>query len=218
MWFKRRPRPPTRTDRWAAFAASSAAKPIDGAGERLRRFLDLNDGTLRHVHVWRRSDRPSLHMFDLVRVRSGPSGSHVTWSTWALVQSRGRLVGASFRAAPRRDPVIESLEASRSGALPVRFPARPDVDAALSVLARDPLEVRGLLTASVLDLLLALTAFGPSVRVVAADHHLVAHVEVAEGDDPAQLLPFGETLVQLASTLHPAVMPSIDDADFLDVD
>jgi hypothetical protein len=217
MWFKRRPRPPTRTDRWAAFAAATDAKPIDGASERLRRFLDLHDGELRHLHVWRRPGAPSLHMFDLVRVRTGPAGSHVTWSTWGLVQSRSALVGASFRAAPRRDPVIESLEASRSGASPVRFPARPEVDAALAVLARDPLEVRGLLTAPVLDLLVSLTAVSPSARIIAAEHHVVGHVDVAEGDDPAAFLAFGEGLIVLATVLQPAVAPRIAGDDFLDL-
>ena len=215
MWFRSRPHPPSRADRWAAFARQVEAQPAGSAAERLRRFLDLDDAEVRHVHVLRRPGQSSLYLFDVVRTRAGPSGRVVRWSGWGLVRSDRVVSPVSFRAAPRREPVLEGLEASRTGASRVDLSARPDLDAELAVLARDPAAARALLIPAVADVLRRLVDLGPSAAVVAGERHLLAHVDVDEADDPAQLLPLATDLMSLAALLPVASPPSIDEDDFL---
>jgi hypothetical protein len=215
MWFRRPPRTPTRTDRWADFAARIEAHDASAAAERLRRFLDLDDAELQHAHVLRRASQPSLYLFDVVRRRVGPSGQVVRWSTWALVRSDRPLSPVSFRVGPRRDAVLEALEASRTGAVRVDLTGRPEVDAALAVLAREPAAALALLTPAVTDVLQRMTAVGPGAGVVVAERHLLAHVDVEEDGDPADVMPLAADLLALSALLprHPHV--TIDEDDFL---
>ncbi|MDA0699968.1 MAG: hypothetical protein O3A02_02010 [bacterium] len=213
MWFRRAPRAPTRADRWAAFAATIEAQSADAASERLRRFLDLDDAELLHAHVLRRSGQASLYLFDVVRRRVGPSGQVVRWATWALVRSDRPLSPVSFRVAPRREAVLESLEASRTGATRVDLAARPEVDAALAVLARDPTAARSLLTPAVTDVLERMVSVG-SVAVVVGERHLLAQVDTEEDADPAEVMPLAADLLALSALLPSPPTVTIDEDDF----
>jgi hypothetical protein len=215
MWFRRPPRTPSRAARWAAFAAKIEAHDASAAAERLRRFLDLDDAQVRHVHVLRRASQPSLYLFDVVRQRVGPSGQVVRWSTWALLRSDRPLSPLSIRVAPRRDAVLEALEASRTGAERVDLSTRPEVDAALAVLARDPAAARVLLTPAVTDVLQRMAAAGPGAGVVVAERHLLAHVDVVEDGDPADVMPLATDLLALSALLPLDPHVTIDEDDFL---
>jgi len=215
MWFRRAPRPPNRADRWAAFAATLEAQSADAAAERLRRFLDLDDAELLHAHVLRRAGQPSLYLFDVVRRRAGPTGQVVRWSLWSLVRSDRPLSPVSFRVAPRREAVLESLEASRTGATRVDLAARPEVDAALAVLARDPGAARALLTPAVTDVLERMVAAGPGAAVVVGERHLLAHIDAAEEGDPAEVLALATDLLALSALLPRPTTVTIDEDDFL---
>jgi hypothetical protein len=215
MWFRRPTRPSARADRWAAFAAAMEAQDAAAAAERLRRFLDLDDAELHHAHVLRRPGQASLYLFDVVRRRSGPNGQVVRWSTWALVRGDRPLSPSSFRVAPRREAVLEALEASRTGAQRVDLGARPEVDAALAVLARDPTAVRALLTPAITDVLMRMVSLGPGAGVVVGERHLLAHVDVDEAGDPAAVMPLASDLLLLSALLPASTAVTIDEDDFL---
>jgi hypothetical protein len=215
MWFRRRPTDPSRADRWAAFASRLGASPADDVAERLRRFLDLDAAEVLHVHALRRPEAPTLYLFDVVRRRRGPTGEVVRWSAWCLVRGERPLAPASFRATARRDGVLESLEASRSGAVRVDLGAFPEVDAALAVFARDAVAVRAALTPPVTLGLVRLVAAGPDAVVTVGEHHLIGRMDVEEAGDPADLEPIAEGLVDLAARLAEAAPVAIDEDDFL---
>ena len=218
MWFRRPPSSsPARADRWRAFAATLEAQPAEGAAERLRRFLDLGDAEVRHAHVLRRSGQPSLYVFDVVRRRAGPAGEVVRWSSWVLVRSERPISPVSFRVAPRREAILESLEASRIGATRVDLGSRPDLEARLAVLARDPTAVRALLTPAVTEVLQRMVAAGPGTAVVAGERHVLAHVDVTEDADPAALMGLVSDLLFLCTLLPIAGPATVDPGDFLDL-
>lgn len=215
MWFRRRPAEPTRADRWAAFAARLGAGPADDVGERLRRFLDLDDAELRHVHVRREPGAPSLFLFDVVRRRRGPAGEVVRWATWGLVRGESPWGVASFRATARREAVLESLDASRSGAVRVDLGAFPDVDRALAVFARDAVAVRAALTPSVTTLLARLVAVAPGATVTVGERHAIGKVPVDADGDPAALEAVAHDLLALAAALAARSAVAIEEDDFL---
>jgi hypothetical protein len=215
MWFRRRPRDPSRADRWSAFAARLGAAPADDVAERLRRFLDLDEAELLHVHALRRPDAPTVYLFDVVRRRRGPTGEVVRWSAWCLVRGDRTLAPVSFRATARREAVLESLEASRSGAVRVDLGAFPEVDAALAVFARDAVSVRAALTPPVNVVLARLVAVGPGGVVTVGERHLIGRMDVEEAGDPADLAPLADGLLELAARLSEAAPVAIDEDDFL---
>ncbi len=215
MWFRRRPRDPSRADRWTAFAARLGAVAADDVAERLRRFLDLDEAELHHVHALRRPDTPTVYLFDVVRRRRGPTGEVVRWSAWCLVRGERPLAPVSFRATARREAVLESLDASRSGAVRVDLGAFPEVDAALAVFARDAGAVRAALTPPVTLALAQLVAAGPGAVVTVGERHVIGHVDVEEAGDPADLEPLADGLLDVAARLSDAVPVAIDEGDFL---
>ncbi len=215
MWFRRRPRDLSRTDRWAVFASRIGAAPADDVAERLRRFLDLDEAELRHVHALRRPEAPTAYLFDVVRRRRGPTGEVVRWTGWCLVRGERPLAQVSFRATARREAVLESLEASRSGAVRVDLGAFPDVDAALAVFARDAAAVRAALTPPVTLALAGLVAAGPGAVVTVGERHLIGRVDVEEAGDPADLEPLADGLLGLAARFSDAVPVAIEEDDFL---
>jgi len=215
MWFRRRPRDPVRADRWAAFASRIGAVAADDVAERLRRFLDLDEAEVRHAHALKRIDAPAVYLFDVVRRRRGPTGEAVRWSAWCLLRGERPLAPVSFRATARREAVLESLEASRSGAVRVDLGAFPEVDAALAVFARDAVAVRAALTPPVTLALARLVAAGPGAVVTVGERHVIGHVDVDEAGDPAELQPLADGLLDLAARLSDAVPVAIDEDDFL---
>ncbi|MFN2321389.1 MAG: hypothetical protein ABR510_00325 [Trueperaceae bacterium] len=215
MWFRRRPRESVRADRWAAFASRIGAVAADDVAERLRRFLDLDEAEVRHAHALKRTDAPAVYLFDVVRRRRGPTGEAVRWSAWCLLRGERPLAPVSFRATARREAVLESLEASRSGAVRVDLGAFPEVDAALAVFARDAAAVRAALTPPVTIALARLVAAGPGAVVTVGERHVIGHVDVEEAGDPAELQPLADGLLDLAARLSDAVPVAIDEDDFL---
>ena len=123
----------------------------------------------------------------------------------------------SFRVAPRRDAILESLEASRIGATRVDLASRPELDSVLAVLARDPAAARALLTPAVTEVLQRMVAAGPGAAVVAGERHVLAHVDVLEDDDPAALLGLVSDLLFLCTLLPIASPATVDPGDFLDL-
>lgn len=215
MWFRRRPRDPDRADRWTAFATRLGAVSADDVAERLRRFLDLDDAELRHVHALRSPGAATVYLFDVVRRRKGPTGEIVRWTAWGLVRGERPFAPVSFRATARRDAVLESLEASRSGAVRVDLGAFPEVDAALAVFARDAGAVRAVLTPPVTLALAELVAAGPGATVTVGERHVIGRVDVEEEGDPGDLEPLAHGLLDLADRLAHADPVAIDEDDFL---
>ena len=216
-WFWRRRRRPTRAERWRAFAEELAAQNAEAASDRLKRFLDLDDAEVRHLHAVRHTGEPSLYIFDVLRRRRGPAGEVERWSSWALVRSDRSLSPASFRAAPRRSEVLESLAASRTGSERVDLSVWPDLDAAIALYAREPAQIRGLLSPAVADTLLALLTVDASVEVIVGQRHLIARFEVAESDDPARVKSVASDLLLLSNLLRAAVDVAVEERDFLEV-
>lgn len=215
MWFRRRPRASDRAERWSSFAARLGAVPADDVAERLRRFLDLDDAEVQHVFALRRADAPTLYLFDVVRRRRGPTGEVVRRSTWGMVRGERPLAPVSFRATARREAVLESLEASRSGAVRVDLGAFPEVDAALAVFARDAAAVRAVLTPPVTLALAHLVATGPGATVTVGEHHVVGRVDVDDDGDPGAVEPLATGLLELADGLAADAPVAIDEDDFL---
>lgn len=215
MWFRRRAPEPTRADRWAAYAAGCGATPAEDVAERLKRFLDLDDAEVRHVHVRRTEGAASLYLFDVVRRRRGPAGEVVRWATWGLVRAAAPWGVPSFRASPRRDEVLESLDASRSGAVRVDLAAYPDLDRALAVFAREAAAVRAALVPSVTTVLARLVAVGGGATVTVGDRHLIGRLAVDPEGDPADVAPLAGGLLALATALGALAPVAIEEDDFL---
>jgi hypothetical protein len=216
-WFWRRRRKPTRAERWRAFAEELEAQPAEGATDRLRRFLDLDEAEVRNLHAVRHAGEPSLYVFDVVRRRRGPAGEVERWSTWALVRSDRSLSPASFRAAPRRPEVLESLAASRTGSERVDLSGWPELDATIALYTREQDSIRGLLSLAVVDTLLALLKVDPSAEVIVGQRHLIARLDIEEGDDPGRVKPLAADLLLLANLLRASVDVAVEERDFLEV-
>lgn len=153
--FQRR-RPSARADRWANFARDLELEESSELTGRLRDQLDLGSGELDPVYALRRSGQPQLILFDQLRERSGPTGAVSRLRTCALMRTVAGGQGVSWRASARRNRVVESLEASRTGASRLEFDTDRDFDARVSVFARDADEVRSLLSPTVRVALLRL--------------------------------------------------------------
>lgn len=219
MWFRSSPKPSERARRWSDFARALELRDAASGAERLRRFLDLEDAEVLHLHVLQRESQPSLYLFDVLTRRSGPAGEVLRWAAWAVVRSDRTVSQVAFRAAPRREAVLESLEASRTGAERVDLSDRPEVDARLAVLARDPAPVREALLPATTEVLLRLVDHDPSVSVVVGERHLIARVDVDPEADPAEALtPLASDLLALSALLPRPPLLTIDEADFLQLD
>lgn len=219
MWFRSSSKPTERAVRWADFARTLELRDATSGAERLRRFLDLEDAEVLHLHVLQRDSQPSLYLFDVRNTRSGPAGVVHRWASWAVVRADRTLSEVAFRASPRREAVLESLEASRTGAMRVDLSDRPDVDARMAVLARDPTKVLGALAAPATEVLLRLVGQGPSASVVVGERHLIARVDVDPEADPGlALTPLATDLLALSALLPRPPLLSIDESDFLQLD
>lgn len=218
MWFRSSSKAPDRAQRWAEFARAFELRDAASAAERLRRFLDLEDAEVLHLHVLQRDGQPSLYLFDVRSTRSGPAGVVHRWASWAVVRADRTVSQVAFRASPRREAVLESLEASRTGAMRVDLSDRPDVDARMAVLARHPDQVRGALAEATTEVLLRLVGQAPSASVVVGERHLIARVDVDPEEDPGQALALLATdLLALSALLPRPLLLSIDESDFLEL-
>jgi hypothetical protein len=152
--------------------------------ERVRRWLDLGDALLEPVYLLQRTGLPAVYLYDAHTSRHGPTGSVRRTRRSCLVRSDEPISSVAFRAWPRQNAVIESLEASRSGAVRVDVAADPGFDRAVSVFARDPEAPLRALTAPVREVLtrLLVAREAPGVQVVAGERHLVVSFDAEEVD------------------------------------
>jgi len=220
--FHRRRQPiDERLERWRSLAARLELSDATDVAERIRRWLDLDVASLGPVFAVRRDGLPTAYLFDTVSERRGPSGVVTAIRTTCMVRSETPIARVAFRAAPRQDKVLESLQASRSGAVRLAVPNDPAFDAAVSVYARDADGVTLLLTQPVRTVLRRLLAErgAPDVGLVVGERHVVTGF--AGGGDDAL-----ETLEQLLAdtlslvSLLPAVQRAHDELspdDLLDL-
>ena len=221
MFFRRTPAPDARSERWRAFAERLELVDANDLTERIRRWLDLDVATLEPVYALRREGLPTAYLFDARSERRGPSGVVTSVRTTCLVRSDALIARAAFKALPRQDKVLESLQASRSGAVRLAFASDPGFDERVSVYARDGDGAEVLLTPPVRGVLrrLLVDRDAPGVGVVVGERHVVT--SFAGGDEGAlgtleQLLTDTLSLVSLL----PAVQRAHDEVtpdDLLDL-
>jgi hypothetical protein len=186
MFFRRR-HPPAESDadRWRAFAERLELRDAGDVAERIRRWLDLDDAELRPVYLLQRPDLPAVYVYDVHTLRRGPTGELRRTRRCCLVRAEDALSAVAFRAWPRQNKVLDSLEASRSGAQRLELDDDPEFDAAVSVFARDAegaVRALGGGVREVLARLLTLRGAGEP-RVVVGERHLLVSFDAAEGDD-----------------------------------
>lgn len=184
VFFRRRPAEETRSDRWRQLAERLELVDASDHAERIARWLDLDVSALEPVYVLRRPALPSAYLFDTLSERRGPTGTVRVLHRHCLVRSEGEVSRVAFRATPRQDKVLESLQASRSGAVRVAIAHAPDFDAAVSLYARDELALPSLMTAPVRAVLLRLLAEreAPGISLVVGQRHLVVRFVTTEGE------------------------------------
>jgi len=195
MLFRARRRTPTRRDQWRDFARR--LELIDAAPQeaRLRDWFDLGDSVLEPLYGLRRQGQPTLFLFDQERARSGPTGSVSSLVTGAILRAPGPLAVAPMRAQAKGNPVMEAIEAGRTGSRRLSLEDLPDFDAGISVFARDEAAARVWLTKAVQRVLQRMLV-GRSVSpvLVVGSRNMLA---LCEGIEPA---PF-EALEALAADL-----------------
>lgn len=182
VFFRRKPAPRTRADRWPALAERLELVDASDHAERIRRWLDLDVAAIGPVYALRRQGLPSAYLFDTRSERRGPSGTVQALRSHCLVRSGGVICRIAFRALPRQDKVLESLQASRSGAVRLELPADPTFDAAVSVYAREAEGLAALLTSPVRRVLrrLLVEREAPGISLVVGERHLVAGFATSE--------------------------------------
>ena len=194
MLFRRR-RTETPGDAWKEFAARLELEDAAAAAERMRRWLDLDGVELDPVYALRREGQPALYLFEYVRERTGPTGSVTQQVANCLLRADEPFAPLAFRAHPRRNKVMESLEASRTGSTRVELPAV--YDGPLSVFARDPDAAAAMLTDPICTVLERAVVERGAEGVVVGERHILATLsaEDAEGADR----PLSDRLEALAS-------------------
>ena len=221
MFFRRTPPIDERLERWRSLAARLELVDAADVAERIRRWLDLDVASLGPIFALRREGLPTAYLFDAVSERRGPSGVVAVVRTTCMVRSEAPIARVAFRASPRQDKVLESLQASRSGAVRLEVQNDPAFDGEVSVYARDAEGVTLLLTPPVRAVLrrLLVERAAPDVSLVVGERHVVTGV--AGGGEGAL-----ETLEQLLAdtlalvSLLPAVQRAHDELspdDLLDL-
>lgn len=179
FWSRRRTSP--REQGWRAFAARLELEDASDESERLRRWLDLDDGPMGPVYRLRRPGQPTLYLFDQAVERRGPTGVARQERSLVVVRAAGEVAVHAWRALARRNAVLESLEASRTGTGRLSWPDDPDFDAEVSVFARDPEAVRAVLPPAVRGVLRrAVAGRAVSPTVVVGRRTLVLRTEGGE--------------------------------------
>lgn len=202
--FQRR-RPPKREQQWGEFATRLELEDAGSESERLRRWLDLADGRVGPLYVLRREGQPSLYLFDVAFERRGPAGSARQLRSVVLLRARGPVTEYSWRAMPRRNDVLESLEASRTGSARLAWPDDEAFDAEVSVFARDAAEVRRALKRPVRAVLRrTLGTRAAQSTLVVGNRNLMLSVDGA----PAAALETLEALATDVLTLYALIAPA----------
>ena len=172
-----------RRDVWAEFAERLELEDATASAERMRRWLDLDDVTLDPVYALRRPDQPALYIFEYVRTLSGPTGS-VAQPVWScLLRSEEAFAPLALRAHPKRNKVIESLEASRTGSAVVELPT--PCGGGITVFARDPAQAGRIVTEQVCNVFARALERRGAASVVVGERHVLATLEPSpdlEGD------------------------------------
>jgi hypothetical protein len=232
MFFRRHDREQPPLDPWGELARRLELVDASDVGERIHRWLDLGDAHLAPVYQLRRPGLPAAYLFDALHERQGPSG-RVSWTRrCCLVRSEVPVSRVSFRATARQNKVLESLEASRSGAVRVAVTADPVFDAAVSVYARDATAAAAALTPPVRRVLqrLLVERAAPDARLVVGEQHLVSSFETQPGDamvtleqvladtlSLATLLPTGRGGLTVGRSPAPAPPAAITPDDLLEL-
>lgn len=152
-----------RDKAWQAFAAELELEDGSELVGRLREHLDLGPGEIAPVYVLSRPAQPQLILFDQARERSGPAGSVSSLRSGVLLRARGAVEFVSMRITGRLNPVLEAIEASRTGSSRLETGIGGRFDETISVYARDEDGARRLLTGPASEVLTRLL-----VRVDAA--------------------------------------------------
>jgi hypothetical protein len=195
MLFRARRRSPSRREQWRDFARRLELTDAERQEARLREWLDLGDSALSPLYGLRRPGQPTLFLFDQDRARTGPTGTVTTLASGVLLRAPASLAAAPLRAQARRNPVLESIEAGRTGSRRLALSEWPDFDAEVSVFARDEGVARAWLTGPVQRTMQRmLVGRGVSPMLVVGNRHMLALCEGAEA------APF-EALEALASDL-----------------
>jgi len=175
VFFRRKQPIDERLERWRSLAARLELSDAADVAERIRRWLDLDVASLAPIFALHRDGLPTAYLFDAVSERRGPSGVVTVVRTICMVRSEDPIARVAFRASPRQDKVLESLQASRSGAVRLALPNDPAFDADVSVYARDADGVTLLLTPPVRAVLrrLLVERAAPDVSLVVGERHVV---------------------------------------------
>jgi hypothetical protein len=221
VFFRRSQPVDERLERWRSLAERLELTDAADVAERVRRWLDLDVSSLGPIFTLRREGLPAAYLFDAVSERRGPSGVVRVVRTTCMVRSDAPITRAAFRASPRQDKVLESLQASRSGAVRLEVPSDPAFDADVSVYARDADGVALLLTTPVRSVLrrLLVERAAPDVGLVVGEHHVVTGFA---GGGEGALVTLEHLLADTLSlvSLLPAVQRAHDDLtpdDLLDL-
>src|SRR5690606_34038582 len=113
-------------------------------------------GTIAPIYSLTRSGQPQLVLFEQTRDRHGPAGSVSNVRSCVLLRANGDDDYVSLRATARRNKVLESLEAGRTGSSRVEVADDPYFDQRVSVYARDIQSASALLKDSVKTVLVRL--------------------------------------------------------------
>jgi len=221
VFFRRKPPPETRLDRWRALAQRLELDDASDHAERIRRWLDLEVAGLEPLYAMRRPGLPTAYLFDTVSERRGPSGVVRSLHRHCLLRGDEEISRVAFRGLPRQDKVLESLQASRSGAVRLALPSDPAFDASVSLYARDDRALGALLTAPVRSALqrLLVERAAAGVSLVVGERHVVVRFSAEEGDGLTLLEQLVADTLSLVSLL-PAVQRAHDELspdDLLDL-
>lgn len=158
-----------REKAWQAFAADLELEDGSELLGRLREHLDLGSGEIAPIYTLSRPSQPQLVLFDQVRERTGPAGSVSSLRSCVLLRTRETVEFVSMRITGRLNPVLEAIEASRTGSSRLETGEGDEFDRLISVYARDESGARSLLTAPAREVLLRLLAVKADVAAVAED-------------------------------------------------
>ena len=179
MFFRPRRLKDERREAWLAFAGRLEPEDASDVAERLRRWLDLESVALEPLYALRKPGLPLLYLFEYLKARRGPAGEVSQRVSACLLRSETSFAPLPLRAQAKRNKVMESIEASRSGSQLVSV--EPDFDNAVTVFARDVEGAASVLRPPLRQVLMrALTERSEGVSLVLGERHALVSVEVEE--------------------------------------